>query len=36
MRRVLISLVDAGEDDLDDGAGDQDIKFGTRVMRHTR
>ena len=26
----------AGKDDLDDGAGDQDIKFGVRVMRHTR
>ena len=26
----------AGKDDLDDGAGNQDVKFGTRVMRHTR
>ena len=26
----------ADKDDVDDGAGDQDITLGTRVMRHTR
>ena len=39
-RRVPTPLaaggVIAGKDDLDDGAGDQDIKSGTRVMKHTR
>ena len=28
--------VNASKDGLDDGAGDQDITLGTRVMKHTR